>query len=838
MSCLAGRHLRRTLGLRVAAHKRLGTSWKKLVDRRTTNNSTRSLAQSNSAVLSSGMTALAVSMLLVFGLPPQPVHAQEAPVQVNIAAQSLGSALVQLANQYSLELGYSPDIVAGLSAPAISGNLTADQALQQLLAGTGIAFTRNGRNVSLLPPASSITTLPPIAVTAAAPEGELPPAYAGGQIARGGRLGLLGNTDVMDTPFNVTSYTSDFMANRQAVTLADVITKDSSVRFTGQTGGITDSFFIRGFPIGEGNIGEIAFDGVYGVAGNYHVFSAYAERAEVLKGPGALLYGMSPNSGVGGVVNIVPKRSLPEDLTRVTTDYASDSQGGGEVDISRRFGEAREWGIRVNGMHRQGDTPLDKQSARTDIGAVSLDYRGDRLRASLDTIFQDEKINAPTRPMLVATGIAVPQAPDGNRNVTQPWGWWKSKGQSALLRGEYDVSDKVTAFANVGASQTDISRFSDQTPTILNALGDTTNTPYNARFSVKRYTADAGLRARASTGPVSHLVTLQASVYRDRLAQANNTGSAILSNIYSPVDQPTPNIPTPGLPKISSSQLSGMALADTLGMFDDRLQLTLGVRQQRVESNNYNASTGGLASSYAKSALTPLAGVVVKPWENVSLYANYIEGLSKGDIAPSTASNAGQVFAPYKSRQEEVGAKFDLGNAIATISVFQIAKPSGQLNGTVYQANARQRNRGLELNLSGEPIKGLRVLSGVTLINAKLTETNSAATLGNQAVGVPKVMANLGVEVDVPWVPGLSLNSNVTYTGRQYIDQANTRSVPSWTTVDLGARYTTKVYGKATTFRLTMLNAFNRAYWGGVASYGTISQGIPRTLMLSASMDF
>ena len=35
----------------------------------------------------------------------------------------------------------------------------------------------------------------------------LPSAYAGGQVARGGRLGLLGNVDIMDTPFNAMNYT-------------------------------------------------------------------------------------------------------------------------------------------------------------------------------------------------------------------------------------------------------------------------------------------------------------------------------------------------------------------------------------------------------------------------------------------------------------------------------------------------------------------------------------------------------------------------------------------------------------------------------------------------------
>ena len=134
----------------------------------------------------------------------------------------------------------------------------------------------------------------------------LPEVLAGGQVARGARLGMMGNKDVMDTPFNVTSYTAKTLADLQTVTAADALERDPSVRSTGQTGGIVDSFFIRGFAIGEGNLGELAYDGVYGVAPNYRAFTEYAERIEVLKGPGALMYGISPNSGVGGVINIVP----------------------------------------------------------------------------------------------------------------------------------------------------------------------------------------------------------------------------------------------------------------------------------------------------------------------------------------------------------------------------------------------------------------------------------------------------------------------------------------------------------------------------------------------------
>ncbi|MGO4331789.1 TonB-dependent receptor [Cupriavidus sp. 2TAF22] len=688
-------------------------------------------------------------------------------------------------------------------------------------------------------PADATATLPAVTVTAAteAP-GELPPAHAGGQVARGGRLGLLGNKGVMDTPFAVTNYTAQRIEDQQAVTLAEVLNSDPSVRFTGQVGGVTDSFYIRGFPINEGNLSEIAFDGVYGVSPNYHLFTEYLERVEVLKGPAALLYGMSPNSGVGGVVNVVPKRALAQDLTRFTLDYASDAQVGGAIDLSRRFGDDREWGIRFNGLHRQGQTPLDNQKSRAEVAALSLDYHGERLRASLDLIEQYQWVDAPTRPFLVAAGVQVPAAPDGRRNVSQRWGWWKSNDVSTLLHAEYDITDNVTVFADAGGTRSDVARLSDQTPTILNSAGATSSAIQNWRFQVNRSSFDTGVRSKFETGPVKHALALQANLYMDRFASANVAGTPVTSNIYAPVDRPAQDIAAPQrVPKVSDSTLSGLSLADTLSVLDDRVQLTLGLRYQQVKSNNY-AATGAKTATYDESAVTPLAGIVFKPWQHVSLYANYIEGLSKGDIAPAVASNAGQVFSPYKTKQHEVGVKYDAGKVMATLAAFRMTKPSGQLSGTVFSVDGEQRNQGLELTMSGQAYKGVRLLGGVTLLDGELTKTSSAATLGNRPVGVPTVMANLGTEWDLPWVPGLTLTGAVNYTGSEYVNQANTQRVPSWTTVDLGVRYKSSLYGKSTTFRAGVFNAFDRRYWSGVASFSTISLGAPRTFMASMSMDF
>jgi len=680
--------------------------------------------------------------------------------------------------------------------------------------------------------------LPEVRVTAEE-ETALPATLGNGHTARGARLGLLGNTDAMNAPVSATSYTSQMVQDQQAVTIADIVRNDSSVRLSGHPGDQLDSFFIRGFPIGDQNSGEIAFDGVHGVAPNYRVLADYAERIEIIKGPAALLYGMSPASSVGGAINIVPKRATSAPLTRVSADYGPGSQGGGQIDVSRRFGPDRQIGVRFNGSHHQGDTLLDNQSRQADVGALALDYQGERLRATLDAIVQKESVDAPQRrPFLAAGSTGVPQAPDGRRNVSQPWEWFDTTDRSLLLHVEYDLNDRTTAFANAGGGRTRVDRLFGN-PTLLNLRGDTSTLPQRFRFEVDRSTADAGLRTQFATGGVRHAVTLQASTYNDRLARGSVNGTTVLSSIYAPVNSPAQNVAAPQAARVADTQLSSLALADNLSMLDDRVQVMLGVRRQRVQSDNFNTTTGAVASSYDQSAVTPLAGLVVKPWQNnVSLYANYIEGLSKGDIAPATASNAGEVFAPYKAKQKEIGAKVEWGRMITSLALFQITKPSGQQTNGLFAVDAEQRNRGIELNTSGRVAPGLSATGGITFLQGVLAKTNSAATQGKKAIGVPAVQANLGLEWDVPWLPGLALSGGITHTGKQYVDRANTLEIPAWTTLDLGARYRTQIAGKTTTFRANLRNAADRAYWSSVSQYGSLVQGAPRALVVSATVDF
>jgi len=312
-------------------------------------------------------------------------------------------------------------------------------------------------------------------------------------------------------------------------------------------------------------------------------------------------------------------------------------------------------------------------------------------------------------------------------------------------------------------------------------------------------------------------------------------------------------------PKVTArTNTQSLAIADTLGFMDDRLLITLGARRQGIESKGYDYDTGERASAYNRYETTPIAGVVYKLSDDLSIYANYIEGLVKGDIAPSTiwvddanrsVSNGGQALAPYVSKQTEVGLKYDGGNIGGSLAVFQTKRPfatfeydvaSNALDGT-YAENGEQRNRGVELSMFGEPVDGVRVLGGLTLLDAEMTSTRRGLNDGNRVIGVPRTQANIGTEWDVPDLQNLTLTARALYTGKQYADAANELEVPSWTRFDLGARYRMVVDDRDVTLRANLENVTGRDYWasaGGYPDNGYLVLGAPRTLSVSATVDF
>lgn len=759
-----------------------------------------------------------------------------------VPAGSLGAALTRFAGLAGVSLSVDPALVSGRNIAGLSGEYDVEEGFARLLQGSGLQLLPVGEQAYTLTPVpegSSLQLAPTsiLGATSGSTDGQ---AYAGGQVARRGSQGLLGSRDFMETPFSMTTYTSEAVKNQQARTLGDLIASDPSVRATNPAGGRYEQFTIRGFSLFNS---DVAYNGLYGILPTYTIDMEMAERVDVLKGPSQLINGISPRGSVGGGINVVAKRATDQPVTELTTRYASNNQVGGAVDVGRRFGEDNMFGIRFNGVKQSGDTEWDHQSVDREMAVLGLDFRGERLRLSTDIGHTQRDTDAPQERVQIGTNAKVPNANDVRHNYAEPWSKARTEDTFGAVNGEYDVSDSVMVYGGVGARKSNHDFLRHAVP-VTNDAGDFSVQPRDFTRDENVTTATAGVRNWFHTGPVSHELNLAASYFYMDFTNGGARYAAAPSNLYDPVETPTPGIPTRFDSKVyTENRFSGVALSDTLGFFDDRLLLTLGARWQRVKVDDWTDGVKGI-TSYDEEKVSPSGGILFKVTDELSVYANYMEGLSQGKIAPSTSINEDEIFPPFISRQVEVGAKYDLGSFALTAAAFRIKQPAYETNSTtrVFGPNGKRQNDGVELSVFGEPLKGFRLLGGVMYIDSELTHTVNGAFDGNRAPATPKYNVNLGAEWDVPQVQGLTLTGRGIYSSSQYLDQANSKQIDAWERFDVGARYAFKVDEKAVTIRANVENVLDKRYWSSAGASDDSEPGLtlatPRTYILSATIGF
>ncbi|MFZ8168483.1 TonB-dependent receptor [Alteromonas macleodii] len=687
-------------------------------------------------------------------------------------------------------------------------------------------------------------------ITVDASQVELRDSFAGGQVSRGGRAGILGNLDMMDSPFASTNFTADIIREQQARSIADVLQNDPVVRVAKGFGNFQELYVMRGFPVYSD---DMTYNGLYGVLPRQYVAAELSERVEVFRGASAFLNGAAPGgSGLGGSVNIVPKRAGDDPLNRVTLGYESQGHWYGAADVSRRFGDdSQSTGVRANFVQRGGETSIDNQDRELSVAAIGIDHDSDNFRLSLDLGYQDHQVDSP-RPA-VTPGSAIPEAPDSDTNFAQEWTYTNERQFFGAVRGEYDFTDNITAWAAYGfRSGEEDNVFAN--PRQAEANGDFSAYRFDNVRNDEIRSGEVGLNIEFKTASVGHTIITSASTFslESENAYAFSDFSGFAGNIYNPVTATMPDadffiggdLSNPLITE--KTDLSSFALADMISFNDGKVLLTLGGRVQNIETRTFDYNTGDELSGYDESQFTPVVGIVYKSSEQVSYYANYIEGLLPGEVAPASSGgepieNAGEVFDPYCAEQIEVGVKYDAGQYGGSLSVFNTSKQSSIVEDNVFSTDGEQQNQGLELSVFGMPTSNLRVLGGFTWLDAEMTKTQDGTLDGKTAIGVPDLQANINLEWDVDALPGLTVDARAAYTSKQYASADNSLEVDASNRFDLGVRYSFLAGMTDITLRARVDNVFDNNYWASVggfpgSNYLVLSE--PRTFRLSASFNF
>ncbi len=644
---------------------------------------------------------------------------------------------------------------------------------------------------------------------------------------------------VIDTPFSVAAFSSDFIQDIQARTLLDVTRNDPSTAPAGDPLWF-DRILVRGFGLGA----DAVFRDGLAINDQGTIALDNKEAIEITKGLSSTRQGIT---SPGGTLNYVVKRPLDTPLTRVTTYGDSFGGYGASTDISRRFGADERFGLRFNFAAEEIRSFVDEVEGDRTFVSAAFDWRAtDRLLLEFEAEYQDKEISSARGLRLnsfanTADAKAFLPSLGPEIRVTQPWAVEPNEQFYFSGRGTYEFTDDWRL--RLSAHRSELTR--DQLA--VTAFGVQPNGDYEIDYffdpgQERNNTAVlAVLEGDITTGPVLHELALgYGYVQRDMVWGSGFFSTIGNGNLFNDVVLPEPN------PTVASSYLQfrsnqhSFFLTDTV-KFNDWLQLFGGARLTRFQ-NIRGTAPSVRTETYDKNVVIPTGGIVIKPIPSLSLYASYAEGIEQGGTAPITAANANEVFDPLMSEQIEIGAKWELpAGALLTLAAFEIDKGLEFIDPAtnLYVQDGRQVHRGIEATLSGRVGERLRLIAGAAWLDAEVERTANTALIGKSPQGVPEWQANLYADYDLGgFVEGLSVNAGLYYTGEKSVDRLNTFVVDDYVRLDLGLRYQHALGDSSlATWRLSVENVTDKEYVENT-QFGNLVFGSPLAARFSFAVDF
>ena len=689
-----------------------------------------------------------------------------------------------------------------------------------------------------------------------AAEIELPAVQIQGQDESGYRsdtasVGGFDAAPLLDTPASISVINAAMIKDQQARLLSEVLRNDAAVGDSYAPIGYYENFVVRGFSLNAASSYKI---NGRTITGEQNVALENKQQVEVLKGLAGLQSGISEP---GGVINYVTKR--PEDVRSVTV--STDDRGSGYVatDVGGWFGSEQQFGLRANVAHEDLHSYVEHANGQRDFVSLAFDWNiSPDAVLQLDAEYQNkQQRSVPGYQLLGGTEVphdASPKKLLGHQSGSKPVGI-----DSLNLNGTFDYrfSDQWKGSVSAARSKVvidDYSSFAYGCFFVTNCgtasfgpTGDYDIYDYRSPDDTRRDDeVQAALTGLFDTAGLGHELTFGTSAFRrviDKRAAVNEwLGSANIDQeapTYAPTD-----VPLNDSHRALDSRQYGLFVTDRI-RFNEQWQTVLGGREVRLDEKAFD-SDGNQARHTQQYVFLPQAALIYKPIENLSLYTRYNKGLSLGGSAPWFASNKDETLAPTTSRQIEAGVKYDWRRISFAAAVFQMrqayqyAKPDGAGNFT-YVQQGQQKNTGLELSANGWATDRLQIASSVAAIRARVTGSGTPDYEGHQAINVPVLRASVYADYALPWVNGLAVLGGVQYSAKKYANRTGNVEVGDYAVVNVGSRYTTKLDGYETVFRLSVDNLFDKRYWRDAGEYmgdDYLFQGAPLTARLSATVNF
>ncbi|WP_298207922.1 TonB-dependent siderophore receptor [Acidovorax sp.] len=642
------------------------------------------------------------------------------------------------------------------------------------------------------------------------------------------RLGL----SVLETPRSVSVIDGALLEQQMATTERDVLRNASGVSSRSEYFGSYSQFAIRG--LWANNTYNYLRDGAKFV----HLLDPplfNIERVEVIKGPAALEFGqVAP----GGLVNYVSKRPQADPLRTVKMGAGSYGWRSAEFDLTGPLNADRTLRYRLDGGASRGGSFVDGNTPRKQGVAGSLEWQ-----VTPDTVWRAQAETQSIEGISVA-GLAVPDPKNPRSADTLPVGafygerWLTTDGNLRFYSTELQHR-----FANGLEGRVYLSRNETHRNVKLpSPIGPVTNGKVARGYFIapgQEYPSDtalAELRAKVQTGPVQH--TLLAGMdWRSiqGIYGARATGNLGPIDLYNPVAGRVPPVAATGVPRLASdARNTGVFVQDRMVLGD--FGLLLGLRHDRLKDAYTKPATD-------VNKTQPSAALSWEPRAGSMFYASH---------ARSFQANSGTLLwgdraaPPSEGKQFEVGWKQEWLNQrlMTTVSAFDLELTNAPANDPAHPGysvlTARQRVKGIELELQGRITPGWTVTAQTSFHDPKvLADTTAGTNVGNRVERATRRTASLWTQYRVPQLPGLWVGGGLVHQGDKFTANDNKWRLPGYTVVDLAVGYQ---FAGGVRLQANLKNAGNRRYYidgsATAAGFGSVSPGQPRSLQVSLDYTF
>ncbi|WP_053147492.1 TonB-dependent receptor [Pseudomonas sp. Pf153] len=656
-------------------------------------------------------------------------------VSIDIPAQSLPKALQAFGQQTNQQVIYNADDMAGLKSNRVSGKMSPQAAIAELLKGTGVSYSVEGSTLMLVRGSSAGgLELGATTVKATAPDAttEGSQSYTSNAVTIG-----KGTHTLKEIPQSVTVMTRKQMDDQNLVDLKDAVNQTTGIvglQGVGQ-GMILSS---RGFQIDDWQYDGVPIPRNTYSLGNWATQDLiFFDRLEILRGASGLLQG---TGSPGGAVNLVRKRGQSAPTVTLTGKAGSWDHYGLQLDAGGPLNEAGTIRGRIVADEDQSNSFIDHAWNKTHslYGALDIDLsEATTLGLAVSRSEGESRGNIRGLPRYADGSM-----PDVSRSTYTGARWNRSDINVTTTyadlehRFNEDWAFKVGAVHMTEDNQAKNQRVQRGGGLLPDGSG-VQYADFVTDFQSEKSGLDMNLTGKFEALSMQQEVMLGGNYSQletdDKYARTfNNTNDSIFD-----LDNDRPDISYDSL--INAGGLGVLSKYDVRqkGLYGtwrvkpvDDLTLILGSRVSWYDFSykSKNERSTGITRNDPSTAtetgvVTPYAGIVYDLSREWAVYASYTDVFQ-----PQTnLDSSGSVLKPIVGTNYEVGLKGELmdGRVNTSLAVFRYdhenrALPIPGCTGfNCSTASGKVRSQGIDAEISGEVIDNLELFAGYTYNTTK-----------------------------------------------------------------------------------------------------------------------